>query len=366
MKISDVRATTFDVPLAHPIVMGELRYDTREYVVVEIRTDEGLTGIGLGMTRDAPVAAIVRRNLAPLLIDRDPLLGEQLWERMYYANLPMGQRGIFMRALSAVDIALWDIKGKAAGLPVWKLLGGFRQRVPALVAGGYANADTTLDDLRGEIASYLTQGFRSIKISAGDIAQDTARLEVARAAAGAGVSLAYDVHWAWRRLHEVLPIVRGWEAFNLAWIEDPFPSEFTDLAATLRREVRIPLALGEDAVGRWSYREMFRRGFVDIVRLDATTVGGLSEAARVCTMAAAEGLPVSPHIFPEVHIHLGAAFPCVASIEVTDPSLEIDMMHKLLVEGLTVRDGEAIAPEAPGLGIEIDWSGAAAYEKAGA
>src|SRR5579885_3488180 len=127
MKITEVRAITCDIPLSRPIVMGELRYDSRDYILVEVRTDAGISGVGFGMGRYAPVARIVARNLTPLLLGEDPLLTEQLWDRLYYRNLVIGQQGIFMRALSAVDIALWDIKGKVANLPVWQLLGGARR-----------------------------------------------------------------------------------------------------------------------------------------------------------------------------------------------------------------------------------------------
>ena len=146
-----MRATTVDVPLPRPIVMGEIRFESREYLIVEIDTDIGLTGIGFGMTRNSPAAAVVQRSLTPHLLGQDPMLTESLWERLYYSNLPMGQRGIFMRALSAVDIALWDIKAQAAGLPLWQLLGGARHRVPVLVAGGYPASDRTLADLESEL-----------------------------------------------------------------------------------------------------------------------------------------------------------------------------------------------------------------------
>ena len=138
MKITRVRAVTCDVPLPHPIVMGDLRFESREYILVQVATDAGAVGLGFGMTRGAPVAEIVERNLAPLLLGADPLLTEQLWESLYYRNLTISGRGIFMRALSAVDNALWDIKAQVAGLPIWQLLGGARSRSPICVAGGYA------------------------------------------------------------------------------------------------------------------------------------------------------------------------------------------------------------------------------------
>src|SRR5438093_1405585 len=228
---------TCDVPVPRPIIMGDLRYNTRDYVVVEITTDEGLSGFGWGMARYAPVAEIIERNLKPLLIGEDPLLNERLWDRLYYLNLLIAQRGIYMRALSVVDIALWDLKGKAAGLPVWKLLGGHRRRMPVLMAGGYVAADRDVRALRDEVANYAKRGFRLMKI---------------------------------------------------------------------------------------------------------------------CALAAARGVPVSPHVYPEIHVHLAAALPIVAHVEMTDPPQGIEAMHRLMASTLEIRDGMADAPDRPGLGFEPD------------
>ena len=148
------------------------------------------------------------RSLAPYLVGKDPLLTEGLWDALYYRNLPQGQRGIFMRALSAVDIALWDLKGQAAGLPVWKLLGGARERVPVSVAGGYPASDRTLADFEAEMADYAGKGYRTIKIAAGELADDTVRLRAARRVLGPDIALADDIHWAFRDLLSVVPTVR--------------------------------------------------------------------------------------------------------------------------------------------------------------
>jgi D-arabinonate dehydratase len=352
-RIKQVRSWTCRVPLSRPIVMGEIRFEYREYIVVEIVTQDGVSGIGYGMTRNGPVQAIVERTLRPLLIGRDATMTEQLWERLYYTNLPMGQRGVFMRALSAIDIALWDLKAKLAGMPLWNLLGGFRDRVPALVAGGYAAANVTPADLEREVADYVAQGYRAIKIAAGDLEEDTARLEAARSGAGKS-RLAYDAHWAWRSAADVLPVVRTWDRFELMWIEDPFPSEMVDAVARFAADCPIPLALGEDGMGRWTFHEILRRGHADYLRIDATAMGGISEAVRVCALASAYGIQVSPHIFAEVHVHLGAAFPGVLYVEMTEPRYEVDLMYRLLTRRLELRDGQVDAPKQPGLGIELD------------
>ena len=354
MRITEVRATTCDVPLPRPIVMGELRYDSREYVLVEIVTDEATTGIGFGMTRGSPVAAIVERSLGPLLLGEDPLLTEALWDRLYYRNLPIGQRGIFMRALSAVDVALWDLKGQAAGLPIWRLLGGARTIVPVAIAGGYPASDRTTADLERELADYAARGFGLVKIAAGELRVDTARLVAARRAIGPDVGLAYDAHWAWRDLLSVVPTVRTWSDLDLRFIEDPFPAELMDLSTRLRSETGQRLALGEDTVGRWAFRDLIERHQPDVLRVDATVAGGLSETVKASALASAVGLPVLPHVFPEIHVHLAAAFGGILAVEMTDPAYETESLHRLFRRWVDLRDGQLVAPETPGIGVELD------------
>ncbi len=354
MKVTTVRATTVDVPLARPIVMGEIRFDSREYLVVEVETDRGLTGIGFGMTRNSPAASIVSRSLAPHLLGEDPLLTELLWERLYYRNLPMGQRGVFMRALSAVDIALWDLKAQAAGLPLWQLLGGARSRVPVAVAGGYPAADRGLGDLEAEMADYVARGFRIVKIAAGELAEDTERLVASRRGLGGEAQLAYDAHWAWRDLLSTVPVVRRWQDLDISFIEDPFPSEQVALAGRLRDATGCRLALGEDGMGRWLFHELLERHAPDVLRIDATVMGGVSEAVKVCALAATASVPVLPHVFPEIHVHLAAAFPGTLAVEMTDRAYETETLYRLFRRWVTVEDGQMLAPMEPGLGVVLD------------
>jgi L-alanine-DL-glutamate epimerase-like enolase superfamily enzyme len=356
MKITRVVATTVDVPLPKPIVMGELRFDSREYVLVRIETDggSGPSGIGFGMTRGAPVAEIVARNLAPLLLDADPLMTEDLWERLYYRNLTIAGRGIFMRALSAVDIALWDIKGHAAGMPVWQLLGGARSRVPVSVAGAYVRDGTTLDELRAEIADYVERGYALIKIAAGELLADGERLRVANEVIGGRAELAYDAHWAWRSLYDVVPVLKRWSDLPIAFIEDPFAPELVGLAPQLRADTGFRIGLGEDAVGRWAFLSLLADLEPDLLRIDATTMGGLSEAARVCGLASMHARPVIPHVFPEVHQHLGFAFPIVRAVEITQPEYELETLYRLFRAWVTIDKGLLVAPTSPGLGMELD------------
>jgi L-alanine-DL-glutamate epimerase-like enolase superfamily enzyme len=361
MIVTGVRVVTCDVPLPRPIVMGDLRFESREYVVVAVDTDAGVTGIGFGMTRNAPVGAIVARNVAPLLLGQDPLLTEAIWERIYDRNLTIGGRGIFMRALSAVDIALWDIKGQVAGLPIWQLLGGARRRSPISIAGGYPLAGRDDADLSSEMDDYARRGFGTVKIAAGELATDTARIRVAAEALGGRSRLAYDAHWAWRTLFDVVPTVRGWADLGLSFLEDPFAPELIFLAPGLKAATGIPLALGEDAVGRWAFDRLIADTNPDVLRIDATTMGGLSEAVKVCALASTRARPVIPHVFPEIHVHLAAAFPIVAAVELTLPEYEIEGLYRLFRDWVVIEDGELVAPTSPGLGYELDWGSVDRY-----
>jgi L-alanine-DL-glutamate epimerase-like enolase superfamily enzyme len=361
MKITHVRATTCDVPLPHPIVMGELRFESREYILVEVGTDAGVVGVGFGMTRGAPVAEIVERNLAPILLGADPLLSERLWESLYHRNLTISGRGIFMRALSAVDIALWDIKARVAGLPLWQLLGGARTRVPICVAGGYALDGKSDADLAREVDDYARRGYSIIKIAAGDLRTDESRIRASAEANAGRAQLAYDAHWAWRTLYDTVPVVRQWAGLGLSFIEDPFAPELVGLATGLRAETGMPIALGEDAVGRWAFKQLLDTCHPDVVRVDATTMGGISEAVKVIGLASMEARPVIPHVFPEIHVHLAAAFPIVRAVEITQPEYELEGLYRLFREWVSIEEGEMVAPSAPGLGLELDQKAVGTY-----
>ncbi len=232
--------------------MGEIRFDSREYLLVRIETDAGASGLGVGMTRGAPVAEIVERNLAPLLVGRDPLMIEQLWHRLYDRNLTIAGQGIFMRALCAVDIALWDIKGHAgrpADLgPPWR-----RSRAGASVGRRGVCRDRH-DRRRPGAGRWMTtsSGARAIKIAPGTWPGRTASDPAPRRRGRRRAALSYDAHWAWR--DAVRRRAHGPRRVGLRLASSRTrlrPS--CGLAPQLRAEVPISLALGEDAVGRWAF-----------------------------------------------------------------------------------------------------------------
>lgn len=360
-RIERVETWTCRVPLARPIVMGEIRYEYRDYLVVRVSTVGGHQGIGVGMTRNAPLKELIDQELARHVLGQDALLSEAVRRSIIARSRPMGITGIFLKAISAIDIALWDIRGQAADLPVWALLGGSRRVVPASVAGVYPSPGSSLEDLQAEVRQYVAEGFPIVKIAAGELSDDTQRLEAAIDAAGGRTRIAYDAHWAWSDLWTVLPTVSGWRGLGLAWLEDPFPRSAMALAAALRDATGIPLAVGEDLDDRASYASLMSDMRPDVVRVDATANGGLTEAIAVCALADANGLVVSTHIFPEVHVHLGIAFPNVVAVEVTDPRREIDLLFRLLKSPIATHGGALSAPTAPGVGLTMDWDAVGEY-----
>jgi D-arabinonate dehydratase len=352
MTITAVTAMRCVVPLARPLQLGSAVVDSRDYIVVEVTTSDGIVGRAIGNGRNAPVDAFVRDVFAPLVIGLDPLRTEQVWARMYYGCLPIGQRGASMTALSLVDICCWDIKAQAAGMPLATLLGGYRDEVAVSIAGGYPELTPDAESVKEEVAGFVDAGYRSIKLASHGTPADTARLAAARQAGGDDIDLIVDVHWTWRDLRTAVRCARGWEEFDLTWLEDPFPARLAALVEPFRQAVDIPLGLGEDRAGLDDFTALLDLD-VDVVRVDATVCGGITEFLRVAALAAARGRPVSPHVFAEIHVHLAAALPNVIGVEMVDPRSGVTPIDRLL-QPIDVRDGMTAPPDRAGIGLAFD------------
>ncbi len=363
MRIEAVRAVTLRIPLETPVIAGGgLRIAEREYLLVALATDSGLTGVGWSFTRGGDLAAIVRWTFQPLLEGADLLKTERLWDRMRAAAGTAGEIGPAMRALSALDIALWDLKGQAAGLPLHVLLGGYRTTVPVLMAGMYYAEGRRPEDDAHEAAGYAEAGFRTIKMMGGvaPFADDLARLQAVRQAVGPEIGIALDVNGAWRDTASAIEHSRALSELNIAFIEEPtLPEDLAGLRA-LAAASPVPIAVGERATGREAFRDLIADG-VHIVRPDATVVGGISEWLKVHGFAATSGLRVIPHYFPYVHIHMAAALPGVEAVEFVTTAGDISNFHRIVHEPLRPAAGVVQAPSAPGLGFEVNWDAVARY-----
>jgi L-alanine-DL-glutamate epimerase-like enolase superfamily enzyme len=283
---------------------------------------------------------------------------ERIWSQLYASTITSGQRGAAMRAISLIDIALWDARARAAGLPLHAMLGGYSDRVRASVGGGYYRERRGPEEVTAELEGYVDEGFGLIKIPAGGWSPIDEERWVARAreAVGPDTGLAIDTHWTWTDVRSAAAVLGRLDDLHLEWVEDPVWPEALDTAAELRRRIRTPIAIGDELSGRWAYQQMLEPRCADIWRVDVTTVGGFSEARRILAMAGAWGISVSPHIYPELHVHLAAADPGVLAVEYVAPEAEIDLSHRFLVTPLRPAGGWFEAPTGPGLGIELEWT----------
>lgn len=358
-KIRSVQARTVVVPLAEPTSFSTRRVDERCYTVVRAVGDDDIGGIGLcyaGSHAGGLATAAVRELFAPLVEGQDTHRVEGLWEEMYQSSLLHGRTGSVLRALSAVDTALWDRNARAASLPLYKLLGAVvEDRVPAYASGGYYVEGKTPDDLAVELQGYVADGFRAVKIKVGrlDVAADAERVAAARDAIGPDTLLMLDANNAWRDLPEALRAMRRLEPYDPYWIEEPFSPDDIDNHARLVQRTPVLVATGELEVGRWRHKELLSREAVHVLQSDAAVCGGVTEFRRIAATAASFGVTISPHWFHDLHAQLVAATPNARFVEFF-PDDRVLNFRRLLDRQLEVRAGDLLLPDRPGLGFNFD------------
>jgi D-arabinonate dehydratase len=357
VQITDVRPITVSIPLRKPVEATGLRIDRREYLIVVVETDAGISGIGFTLTRGADLEQVVRHQLRPLLVGENPEDVQRLWDKQYYGSLYTGQRGLVMRAISTIDVALWDIKARALSVPLYRLLGGYRRQVPVLLVAGYYEDGKGPDQLAAEMKAYRDQGYTRLKLAAGglDPTEDARRLAAVREAVGPDTKLMVDINHAWRNAKDAIHAAALWEPYNLEWIEEPFLPENMPARIQFQRAVKTKVALGDEQCSRFVFRDMITNQVADVLRPDTVVVGGITECLRVLALAATWELPASPHLFPEINVHLAAAFGNVYAVEMFPTDRDLYGFDRLLVSPLEPRDGELLVPEGPGLGFELNW-----------
>lgn len=365
-RITDVATFACAVPLPAPLIVGNATVTRRTYDIVRIRTASGLEGVGYAFGRGLPISRIVEEALTPLLVGADPSFPELIRMRLTGAHWPYGERGLFSVAASAVDLAVWDLLGKRLDVPLADLLGRLRDEVPLCGVGGYARRG--VDDIRTlqeEMAGFLDLGFKAVKITIGadDAATDARRVAAVREAVGAKCAIVADAFKLFKSLEDALRRLRLLEPFDLSYVEDPFSESLSSLVAELRRRTGMLIGLGENLAGHRAFHDLIESGAVDVVRCDATVIGGVREFMAAAALASARGLEVSAHVHPQVHIHFGATLANFhpAGLEYMPPSSGLDGFHELLASELELRAGYAVVPRRPGLGLELDWNAVARY-----
>ena len=372
MKITGVRVHVLRSPLGEPFAFSQGWVQSRGATLVEVATDEGIVGWGealcQGLQPPEIAASAIRHALAPLVIGADPLEPEVLWHRMYHHTRDYGQKGALIGAISALDIAFWDIAGKARGEPVARLLGGmFRQRVQAYATGFYRiRGQGEAARLAAEAERHVAQGFTAYKVKLGfGLDDDLAVMRAIKEVAGNHEAM-IDTNHAYG-VAEAIRLGRSLEdmGWRLRWYEEPVALE--DLAgyAEVRSALATPIAGGENEYTAFGFRELFARRALDIAQPDLCIAGGFTACRHIVALAHAHGVQVNPHVWASA-VGQAASLQFIAAVPVANHSLfpsdillEFDTSSHPFREHLTdlplrQRGGWVDIPAKPGLGIEVD------------
>ncbi len=354
MKITDVQAILISIPLKKPTSTSSKTMTAREYVVTRVRTDEGITGSAYTMGGSVVVAA-VNDTLKPLVMGSDPFDTERLWDKMFRTTLSLGRKGAVIRGLSTIDIALWDIKGRALNMPLYKLLGAYTDRVPIYSSGGYYRQGESFQQMADEMAGIVERGFRSIKIKVGALSfkEEVERLRTLRRTVGDDVEIMVDANCSWNDITYARKIMRAFEDYRINWFEEPVRPDNFRGSAELAAMFETPIATGEQECTRWGFRDLIEHRAADILQPDVTVAGGVSEWMKIAALASAYDLPVASHYFHDIHVHLMAAIPNALMAEYFPLDLDIMVFDAVVKEPLKPEKGYLPVPQRPGLGMEL-------------
>lgn len=357
-KITSIDVCLASVPLHAVTQFATRTVSARDYALVRVTGDDGVSGIGFcyaGHRAGNLVVAAVRDLFAPLIVGANAHEVPSLWKKMYADALLHGRAGSVMRALSILDIAMWDRNARAAGLPLYQFLGAaVSGSVPAYASGGYYLVGKSAKDLGVEMASYVELGFKAVKMKVGavDPVSDAERVREARAAIGPDVLLTLDANNAWSDLPTALEYMRRFEPYDPYWIEEPFGPDDIENHAKLTQCTPVTVATGEIEAGRWRHLELMQRGAATILQTDAAVCGGITEFRRIADTAASFGINMCPHWFHDLHIHLVASIENGQFVEFF-PDSNVLNFRDLVDTQLAYKDGELLLPKGSGLGFNF-------------
>ena len=362
MKIADIIAfpVTVPVPPQHQVVLGIGRIVKRDSVIVKVTTDDGLVGWGESHHGRAhlAIAMLVNTTLKQLVMGLEATDTNGVWGRIYQFQLAShGMGAACAMAMSGIDMALWDIRGKAVGWPLYKLLGGASRRITAY-AGGIALGYQPPQDLVAEVGSFVAKGFGAVKLRVGDgPAADIARVHAVREAFGEELEILTDANAAYSMTdtRRVLPAL---EECRVGWLEEPFPSHDDRSYQEAKMLSRVPLAAGENHFTRFEFSRLIAGGAVSMLQPDISKTGGITETLRIAAMASAYKLPVHCHSSNGLNmaatIHLMSAIDNAGYFE-GDCSAENKLRDELIDPPIRIDgDGTVVANEGPGLGVAVN------------
>jgi L-alanine-DL-glutamate epimerase-like enolase superfamily enzyme len=352
MKITHVTTRALRTPADNPLVVGlPAPTDTREFVTLELGTDQGAVGLGLTFFGGAltPALKTAVDELARLTIGEDPTQVEAITAKLRRAAGSSGPGGIFTLALSAVDIACWDLKGKAVGQSVCSLLGGLRDRVVTYASGALMRPHP-IDYLAKAGPRLRDMGFRQMKMQCGSeptVSASVERVRVMRESIGPDIDLMCDINQLWS-VNQAIEVGRRIEPYHLFWLEDPTTHDDYPGMARIADALTTPIAAGEYHYGITPFRHLLEHRSIDIVMIDLLRAGGITQWMKIAGMAEAFNLPVVSHLVPEIHVHLVAAIPNGLTVEYMPWTLA------LYEETPPIERGQLVVPKKPGLGLAFD------------
>jgi L-alanine-DL-glutamate epimerase-like enolase superfamily enzyme len=353
MKIAALDAALYRIEL--PVALSDSTHGTIthfELITVRLRDTDGAEGVGYTYTVGAggsAVHALIDQGLRPVLIGAESEHIEALWQKMWWHLHYGGRGGSVSLAVSACDIALWDLKARRFDTPLWRLLGGFDPAVPCYAGG--IDLDFPLDALLRQTDDNLAKGFRAIKMKVGRprLSEDVERVRAMRAHLGPDFPLMADANMRWS-VDEAIRAARAFQDTNLTWLEEPTIPD--DVAGHTRivRDGGVPIATGENLHTLHEFKQMIEAGGVTFPEPDVTNCGGITVFMKVAHLAEGYNLPLTSHGVHDLTVHLLAAVPNRSYLEVHGFGLD-----RYIAEPLLIRDGNAIAPERAGHGVSLDW-----------
>lgn len=351
MKITDVRTLLVNIPIDKPIKTSIHDIRSVGCVLVFVDTDEGVTGESYLFTLSAKRLDVFSEMISSLkanVLGEDPHYTEKIWAKLWQEINFFGHKGISVFAISVLDTACWDVVGKAAGKPLYKLFGACRDRVPVYASRGLWLSQS-IEELVQEAKEFLAQGFRAMKLRVGKprIDEDLERVQAVRQAIGPKVGLMVDANQGFTVDHAIR-LGRKLEEFNLIWFEEPVAAYDLEGSARVAATLDVPIASGETEYTRYGFRQMLELKAADILMPDLARVGGMTEFLKVAHMAEAFEVPVSPHIFTEQSLQILGSIPNGTYLE------HMPWFSPLFQEKLEFIDGLITVPQRPGLGFSFD------------
>ena len=351
--IRELLADHYSIPL--PVALSDSTHGTIksfELITARVRDADGGEGVGYTYTVGAGGAAVhaaLARDLAPLVTGRDAERIEALWQAMWWGTHYGGRGGIQALAMSAVDIALWDLRARRQGSPLWRVLGGFDPRVPCYAGG--IDLDFPLDALLRQTDENLARGFRAIKMKVGrpSLREDIERVRAMRAHLGPDFPLMVDANMRWS-VDEAIRAARALVDSAPVWLEEPTIPDDVPGHVRIVRDGALPVAAGENLRTVYEFARLIEAGGVSFPEPDVSNCGGVTAWLKVAHLAEAHNLPVTSHGVHDLHVHLLAAVPNASFLEVHGFGLE-----RFVAQPLVLEDGEAVAPDRPGHGVAFDW-----------